>query len=248
MIAGASASARRRLRRRARYPAGWAAVVGLIASAAQAQESFSLTAQSDYLLRGVSLSDGRPTLTLGVNYDDKSGVYGALSATAVDTRYDGVELLGFIADVGYAKRLASGVTWDVGLSDSQILTYIDSRYAANYAEVYAGLSRGGLAAHLYVSPDYLGEKVQTLYLDLAASVQPADRWRLFAHAGLLTVVGGDAEDLGGREHLDFRAGVARQFGRFEARITGSWAVPAPVYPEGVPHGSGTLVAGASVFF
>jgi uncharacterized protein (TIGR02001 family) len=245
---GASASARRRLRRLARIPAGWAAAFGLIAGAAQAQESFSLTVQSDYLLRGVSLSDGRPTLTLDVSYDDKSGAYGALSATAVDTRNAGAQFLGFVADIGYAKRLTNGVTWDVGLSDSQISTFIDNRYTANYAEVYAGLSRGGLAAHLYVSPDYLGESVRTLYLDLAGSVQPADRWRLFAHAGLLTVVGGDSGELGRRDHLDFRTGVARRFGRFEARITGSWAQPAPIYPEGVPHGNGTLVAGASVFF
>ncbi|HEY1560614.1 MAG TPA: TorF family putative porin [Caulobacteraceae bacterium] len=245
---GGSAPAWRPPRPVVRSLAGCAFAVGLLGGAAQAQESFSLTVQSDYLLRGVSLSDGRPTLTLDVSYDDKSGAYGALSATAVDTRNAGAQFLGFVADVGYAKRLSNGVTWDVGLSDSQISTFIDNRYAANYAEAYAGLSRGGLAAHLYVSPDYLGQKVQTLYLDLAGSVQPADRWRLFAHAGLLTVVGGDSGELGRRDHLDFRAGVARQFGRFEARITGSWAVPAPIYPEGVPHGNGTLVAGASVFF
>ncbi|HEY1879283.1 MAG TPA: TorF family putative porin [Caulobacteraceae bacterium] len=248
MTAGASASARRRLRRLARRPTGWALAVGLVAGAAEAQVSVSLTAQSDYLLRGVSLSDGRPTLTLDVNYDDKSGFYGALSATAVDTRNAGAEVLGFVADAGYAKRLTNGLTWDVGVTDSQISTYVDNRYVANYAEAYGGLSRGGLAAHLYFSPDYLGESVQTLYLDLSGSIRPADRWRLFAHAGLLAVVGGDADVLGGRDHLDFRAGVARQFGRFEARITGSWAEPAPVYPEGVRHGHGTLVAGASVFF
>ena len=220
----------------------------LIAGAAQAQESFSLTVQSDYLLRGVSLSDGRPTLTLDVNYDDKSGVYGAFSATAVDTRYNGAEVLGFVADVGYARRLTNGFTWDAGLSDSQISTYVGSRYVANYAEADVGFSRGGFSAHLYFSPNYLGENAQTLYLDLAGAIHPADHWRLFAHAGLLTIVGGDTEALGGREHVDFQAGVARQFGRFEARIAGSWAEPAPIYPEGVSHGHGALVASASVFF
>lgn len=219
-----------------------------MAGAAQSQESFSLTAQSDYLLRGVSLSDGRPTLSLDFNYDDKSGVYGGVSATAVDTRRAGAEILGFVADVGYAKRLANGVTWDVGLSDSQISTFVDGRYVANYPEVYAGLARGGLAAHLYFSPDYLGESARTFYLDLSGTIRPADRWRLFAHAGLLAVASGDAEALGGRSHVDFRAGVAREFGRFEARLTASWAEPPPVYPEGYRHGRGVLVAGVSVFF
>lgn len=245
MIAGASALARRRL---TESLAAGALGFGLLAGAAQAQQSFSLTVQSDYLLRGVSLSDGRPTLTLDVNYDDKSGVYGALSATAVDTRNAGAELLGFVADFGYVKRLASGFTWDVGLSDSQISTYVYERYVANYAEAYAGVSRDGFSAHLYFSPDYLGENVRTLYLDLAGSVQPADRWRLFAHAGLLTVLAGNVDVLGGRDHVDFQVGIARQFGPFEARIAGSWAEPAPVYPEGVRHGHGTLTAGASVFF
>ena len=213
-----------------------------------AQQSASLTVQSDYLLRGVSLSDGRPTLGFDVNYDDRSGFYAAVSATATDTRQAGVELLSVVADVGFARRLSSGLTWDVGVSDSQVSTFTGSRYVANYAEIYAGLARGGLTARLYVSPDYLGESARTLYLDLSQTVRPADHWRLTAHAGLLEVVDGDARTLGGRSHLDLSAGAARDFGRFEARLTASWADPPPIYPEGVRHGRAALVAGVSVFF
>ena len=235
--------------RLARWLAGGAAALaGLAAAAVRAQESVSITVQSDYLLRGVSLSDGRPTLSLDFDYDDKSGAYAALSATAVDTRHAGVELLSVVADVGFAKRLSNGFTWDVGVSDSQISTFINGRYDANYVEAYAGLARGGLAARLYFSPGYLGESAKTIYLDVSGTVRPTDHWRLTAHAGMLSVVDGRAYTLGGRTHADFSASVAREFGRFEARLTASWAEPRPIYPEGVRHGRGALVASASVFF
>lgn len=227
--------------------AGAAAVASLV-GAARAQESVSLTVQSDYLLRGVSLSDGRPTLSFDVDYDDASGFYVAGSATATNTRHAGVELLSAVADVGFARRLASGLTWDVGVSDSQVSTFVGSRYVANYAEVYAGLARGGLAARLYFSPDYLGERTRTLYLDFSETVRPADRWRLTAHAGLLEVIEGEYGPLGGRSHLDLSASAARDFGRFEARLTASWADPPPVYPPGVGHGRAALVAAVSAFF
>lgn len=227
---------------------GLAALAALSASAARAQESISLTLQSDYLFRGVSLSDGRPTLGVDFGYDNPSGLYIAASATAVDTRHAGVELLSAAADVGYAKRLKNGVSLDVGLSDTQISTFVDSRYVANYAEVYVGIARGGLAARLYFSPEYLGESSRTLYLDVSETVRPADKWRLTAHAGLLNVISGNTYSLGGRSHLDLSAGVARDFGRFEARLTASWADPPPVYPEGYSHRRAALVAGASVYF
>jgi uncharacterized protein (TIGR02001 family) len=223
-------------------------IAWLSVGAARAQEGASITVQSDYLLRGVSLSDGRPTLSLDFDYDDKSGAYVAVSVTAVDTRHTGLELQGVVADIGYARRLSDGLTWDVGVSDSQISTFVDGRYVANYAEVYAGVTRGVLAAHVYFSPGYLGESARTFYVDLAGTLRPADHWRLTAHAGLLEVVGGDPRSLGGRDHVDLRAGVARDFGRFEARLTATWACPTPVYPSGYYHRRAALVAGLSVNF
>jgi uncharacterized protein (TIGR02001 family) len=238
----------RRLRAARWFGGGAAILAWLCAGDVRAQESASITVQSDYLLRGVSLSDGRPTLGIELDYDDKSGAYGAVSATAVDTRHAGLELLSVVADIGYAKRLSNGLTWDVGVSDSQISTFVDGRYDANYAEIYAGVARGPLALHVYFSPGYLGETDKTIYVDLTGTVRPANHWRLTAHAGLLSIVDGRAYALGGRNHVDLRAGVARDFGRFEVRLNATWTDPRPVYPEGVAHGRAALVAGASVNF
>ncbi len=136
----------------------------------------------------------------------------------------------------------------MGVSNSQISTFLDQRYAANYTEVYAGLSKGGLSARIYVSPNYLAEDVRTVYFEVKDAVRIGDNWRLFGHAGLLTVVDGDAYSIGGPRHFDFGAGVARRFGPFEARLYGSFATPRSVYPDGNPHSAAAVVAGASVFF
>lgn len=207
-----------------------------------------MSVDSDYLLRGVSLSDGQPVLSASLAYDARSGLYGGVTAIAVATRHAGAEMQGYVANIGYARRLASGLSWDVGVSNSQVSTYGGYRYDANYTEIYAGLAKGGISAHLYVSPDYLGEHARTVYLEADGAVRPARDWRLSAHAGLLTVVDGPIEPLGGRTHADFRVGVARTFGQFEARLAASVATPRPVYPEGVRRRSAAVTLGASYFF
>jgi hypothetical protein len=194
------------------------------------------------------VSDGQPVVAVTLVYDHPGGLYGGVSAIAVATRHEGVEVEGYVADLGYAQRLTGGYSWEVGVSNSQISTFLDHRYAANYTEVYAGVAKGDVSARLYLSPNYLGENVRTLYIEVKGVKRLGDRWRLFAHAGLLTVVDGDAYPIGGPRHFDFQAGVARRFGPIEARLSGSFTTPRPVYPDGYPHPAAALVAGASVFF
>ncbi|HEY1448609.1 MAG TPA: TorF family putative porin, partial [Caulobacteraceae bacterium] len=84
-----------------------------LAVPAHAEVGVSAALESDDRLRGVSLSDGNPVFSLNVSYDHKSGIYGGVSATAVATDHSGVEMLGDVAYIGYARKIDAVASWDV---------------------------------------------------------------------------------------------------------------------------------------
>jgi uncharacterized protein (TIGR02001 family) len=217
------------------------------AGPAAAQLAISASLQSDYQYRGLSLSDGRPTLSLNFAYDHPSGAYAGASAIAVDTARAGVEMLGFVAYAGYAGRLRQGVTWDVGASNTNATDYDTPKYTVNYTELYAGLGAEHLNAKLYYSPNYLGEARRSLYADLSGSFNPAPHWRLFAHAGVLTPLDGPSWGGGRRELYDLRAGVAAQVKSCEFSLAVTASSPR-VYAEPFRRNRGGVVATASYFF
>jgi hypothetical protein len=47
-----------------------------------------------------------------------------------------------------------------------------------------------LSAHVYYSPSPLVSAARTLYAEANGAARPARAWRLFAHAGVLTSLGG----------------------------------------------------------
>jgi uncharacterized protein (TIGR02001 family) len=219
-----------------------------LAPAARAQVAVSVEADSDDRYRGVSLSDGQPTMSVSAAYDATSGLYGGVTGTAVATRHSGVQPLGYVVYAGYAGRLPGGASWDLGASDSQDLVYLeDKRYAQNYAELYAGVSKGDVSAHLYYSPQYLTDS-GAFYADVDGAWRPASGWRLFVHAGVLAVLKDDALAYHGQTRWDARLGVARQFGRAEARLAWTTTWPTPVYPPDVRQGRDTLVLSLAWFF
>src|SRR5205085_9630529 len=77
------------------------AVLGLcLAGTATAQVAGSIGLDSDYRLRGYSLTNDRPAALLQVTYDNSSGLYLSLSGlteVGSDTRF-----LGLIGSAGYA--------------------------------------------------------------------------------------------------------------------------------------------------
>ncbi|QUD90483.1 TorF family putative porin [Phenylobacterium montanum] len=214
---------------------------------AAAQAAFSATLQSDYQYRGISLSEGRPTLSLNLAYDHSSGAYAGASAIAVDAAHDGVEMLGFTAYAGYSHRLAQGLSWEVGASNTNATDYDAVKYTVNYTELYAGLSSERVSARIYYSPDYLGESRSSLYLDLNGSVSPAPHWRVFGHAGVLTPLSGSPWGGGRRELYDLRAGVAAQVKSCEFSLAYTAASP-HIYAEPFRRERSALVASASYFF
>lgn len=208
----------------------------------------SASAASDYRYRGFSLSDGRPNFNLTLNYDHPSGAYFGLSGMASATAHDGVRATGYQAYVGYAGRVRPGLSWDAGVSRYDVTAFLETRYRVQYNELYAGLTSRNLSAHVYYSPNYLGEGIKALYFDASTAYDPAPTWRLSAHAGLLTPIAPPLDAEMRKAQYDLRAGVAKRLGSAEFELNWTHFGPAADYPGGYPQSRNALVASATYHF
>ena len=150
----------------------------------------------------MSLSDQRPGLQLAVNYDAPGGWYLGAAGTrvAVDAghRYDQVS-----AYAGLVVERTQSASWEVGAVGSHLIG--DSTY--DYAEVFGGLIGERWNARLYLSPDYFGRGVATLYLEGNGTLPLGETLRLLGHAGLLAGHGGGRGSDAGTARVDLRLGI-----------------------------------------
>ena len=189
--------------------AGGLAAAGLSAPAF-AQVAIEATLQTDYRVRGYSISDGEPAASLALSYDDPSGIY--VGGSVIGTLRDGEPyLLGIQGSAGYAMRLGSKLSIDGGVSKTQYFSGYGTSQNYDYTEVYLGLALPNVAARLSYSPDYYFNHTQTLYAEIDAGFEPAPDWLLSAHAGLLTHLDTPPVFVA-EETLDWRIGATRQFG------------------------------------
>ena len=148
--------------------------------------------------------------------------------------------------MGFAKRREGGLSWDVGVNNVDLSLYLDRQYSIKYNQLYFGLSKGVLDAHVYLSPNYPRRGAGSAYLDLNGAVRPADKWRLSGHAGALVGLGGTELQGGRRTRYDVRLGVAREYGNHEISL--GWTA---VFPRAQPRTPWTrpgVVAGVTYFF
>jgi uncharacterized protein (TIGR02001 family) len=213
-------------------------------AAAQWGGSFSL--ESDYRLRGYSLTSGDPAATAQLTYDHPSGVYLNLAGVARFGGHD-PQLMGLIGNIGYARRLNARVTLDGGVIRSQIRAAGRYQRAYRYTEYYAGASVGRVVGRLYYSPDYRGDGASTLYGELESGFEPAPEWRVSGHAGLLTYLE-TTPYTSSAAHFDWRIGVSRQLGRIELHGAVSDGGPGTHYYSYREHPRPVVTAGASVSF
>jgi hypothetical protein len=230
-----------------------------------AQLAGSATFETDYRVQGYDLTNGRPDGRFNITYDSASGIYGAASAIIGEIPGGSVRPEGYLGYLGFAKRMNSGVNWDVGLSDAQLAVYVPMtqlapgatvysqtatpqisihRYNLDYAEVYGGVSTEHLSAHLYISPDYLGQDLRIAYLDLNGAITPVEHLRLFGHFGALAPLGGESEIPGAHKgRVDVSGGAAWEALWGELKLTLSATTPTLRYPPGyVPHGEAVGVS------
>ena len=212
---------------------------------AQAQLSGSLTVASDFRLRGISVTERRPAVTLSAAYDDRSGLYAGASVIAHDPEAVAARILGHTEYLGYAMRADDGVSWDVGVANVDLTLYADQKYPLSYRQLYVGVGKDSLSARLSLSPNYPRHGLSSAYLDLNGVARPAEDWRVSGHVGVMRRLGGGPGD-GRRERYDARVGVTRSFDDFEVQASWTGVAHRP-RPRASRTRSGFQV-GASYFF
>jgi uncharacterized protein (TIGR02001 family) len=210
-----------------------------LARAACAQTSADLTLVSEYSMRGISL--GRhPALQLRVDHDAAGGWYVGAFASPV-TLY-GREQGQLIVYGGRALPLASGLSWDAGISRTTFLR--EGHY--DYHEFYAGLALERASARLSYAPAYYGAG-RTAYLDLNGGIPLDERVSLALHAGLLHMFGGAgyAYYREGSDRTDLRATLAYDAGDW--RLQAGWQALVNASGTDIPRAR-AFVASASLRF
>ncbi|HYD24032.1 MAG TPA: TorF family putative porin [Croceibacterium sp.] len=199
--------------RRAAWAGGAGAVLAAagLAAPASAQLAAEASIQTDYRLRGYSLSGERPVAAVSLSYDDPSGLYAGATALGMVRRGE-PELLGVQANLGYATRVAPGVSLDGGVYRAEYAYGYGTSRNYHYTELYLGLATRRVTARLRYSPDYFYADTPTLYAEVEAGIEPAPNWFVSAHAGALTYLEKPPPYLPRRTY-DWRVGASRQLGR-----------------------------------
>jgi uncharacterized protein (TIGR02001 family) len=189
----------------------------LSAGAVCAQVSGSLGLMSDYRFRGISLSDGRPSVRAGVAVDAVSGWYaGAYAATVQLGRHSGHELQ-LLPYLGYARRTLA-YSWDAGMLYSGFTRHGD----VGYPEAYLGVTLHGVTGRITYAPDYYGQDAASWYAELNVTHPLTDKVRFLGHIGAVRTFDYAQEpDASERNHLDFAAGIGRELNGLDVQL--SWS-------------------------
>jgi uncharacterized protein (TIGR02001 family) len=218
------------------------------AGPAAAQLAVEAAIQTDYRLRGYSVSGGRPVASVALGYDDPSGLY--VSGVASGMIRDGdPELLGLEGVIGYAARLTPTLSAEGGLSRVQYFSGYGTPRNYDYTEVHLGLALPNVAARIRYSPDYFRNDTPTLYAEIDAGIEPMPDWFLSAHVGALTYLETAPFNLPQRRY-DWRLGASRQLGRYgvhlelSGRIQDRSGYSPPYYgtPRGATNGTSAVLS------
>lgn len=160
------------------------------------------------------MSDRRPAAQVALAYDHPSGTYAGLFVSSVRLgaeRKSGLQGLGY---VGHSGRLASGLSWDAGVSYSDFSR--PGGYA--YAEYHVGLAHVDWSTRLSHAPRYFAQQYSASYAEL--NLTPGSDRELVPlfHVGLLHSSG--PQYLGPRRIWDGRIGLAYSFGLTTVQL--SW--------------------------
>ncbi|HEX4695428.1 TorF family putative porin [Sphingomonas sp.] len=215
-----------------------------IVPGAHAQVAGSIDIESDYRLRGYSLSAGQPTATAQISYDDDSGLYLNLSATDELTR-DGARFLGVQGNIGYVRRLSAKLSIDGGVTRTQYRASYAGGRAQRYTEIYLGFTADPITARIYFSPDYYRAGVQTIYGEVEGVIHPMKNWRLSAHIGSLSYLSAPSTYFSSKTRYDWRLGLSRQLGNFDLHAAVSGGGPGQQYYYGHSRDRTAVTAGAS---
>lgn len=180
---------------------------------------------TDERFRGRSVSQERPTANLDLSYDGPAGLYAGLAGAGVASAHDGPQFLSVREYAGFARRLSGGPTLDLGLTHAHYSEYYGGRDGTEYTEAYVGLIARRATARLYYSPSYFSGHDKSLYGEIETAIHPAPKWRVSAHAGVLTRLQGDSPAGVQPTQFDWRLGLTRAVRSFEVELAWSGAGP-----------------------
>jgi uncharacterized protein (TIGR02001 family) len=222
-----------------------AAAIGLAAgSPAEAQVGSALSIFSQANFRGYSVSNRHPVAVLDFSFDDSSGVYGAVSGSAVASSSDLLRPLSIEVDGGYARKISPALTLDLGVTGSFYSHYSKAAQGRSYGELYAGLSGKRLSSRISFSPHYFLTGQPALYGELNGNLGTGHGLRFEAHAGTLVSLGGASAVY--RRQIDWRLGVSRELGpvTLHAAWAGRSRAARPFELSG-RHGANAVIVGVS---
>jgi uncharacterized protein (TIGR02001 family) len=182
----------------------------------------------DYDFRGLSQSAGNPALQLGATYSHDSGFYvGAWGSTIDFGPSDPNAEFDFFA--GFAGGDATeSFAYDVGIN---YYTYVSAE-ELNFAEVYAGITKGWFGVKLWYGWDFANVGSDAFYLETNGTFPMSSGFSLLAHVGYSTGDYWDAYD----DYFDWSVGLSHGFGPVTATvkyIDGSDAAQSVELPNGV---------------
>ena len=212
---------------------------------ASAQVGAVVSVFSDSRFRGYSLSDGRPVGILDLSYDHPSGIYGTLSGSVVASRHDGLRPLRLAANAGYATRVTSALTFDLGVVHSHYSEYSGVASDRSYTEIYAGLSGKLVGGRASISPNYIGGARATFHGAINGHIDLSPKWLLDGEVGLLVPIGSRGYSLSSRPQLVARAGISRRIGRITLHAAVTGRTKGPDIYSGHEPGRTAFVVGIS---
>lgn len=173
--------------------------------------SWNAAVTSDYRFRGVSQTDEKPALQLGVDYGFANGVYVGGWASNVDFG-DSTEAE-VDTYIGWNRDLADSVNLDLQLVRYNYINEpADTDYA--YAEFIGKLTfNDQYGVELGYTNDYYNADLDSLYTAVDGSWELRNGFNLTAAAGYTMVSGSDNDD-----YADFSVGVNRDFGPVNASL------------------------------
>ena len=191
------------------------------AGSVSAQLSGTLAGVTDYRYRGVTFSDREPAAQAGLTHDDASGWYVGAFGSTVKLYPPGRPSSKFqtIAYAGYAMRLASGVSLEVGGDYAAFAGSSD----LNYGELFVGAASENLSARIHYSPRYFGTSSRSIYGEINGAYPLIDALYLQAHLGFLryrydhpygSPYGGQST----KNILDGRIGLRADIDRFQLEV------------------------------
>ena len=158
--------------------------------------------RSNFVARGISQSQGQPSVQGEIDVNSGDGLYGGMDGTSInwiDQLYPGDSVsLDADAWLGYRKHFGSGWTSKLGFMRIQFPGHYVQQSPPvdqpNTTEAFGSVAWNGLSAQLnYAVTNYVGtpDSKGTIYLRISASQPVGAAWTLGAALGRVAVAGHD---------------------------------------------------------